>query len=152
MTEGTPEATEGTAETAKAAQPDIHPAADDPHALISVNRVQKHFPIKQGVLFQRQVGAVKAVDGVSFSVRAGETLGLVGESGCGKSTTGRVVTRLLEPTGGSITFEGREISQLKRDQMRPLRRDIQMIFQDPYSSLNPRHNIGAIVGAPFRIQ
>ncbi len=118
----------------------------------AVNRVQKYFPIKQGILFQKQVGAVKAVDGVSFSVRAGETLGLVGESGCGKSTTGRVVTRLLEPTGGSITFEGREISQLNRDQMRPLRRDIQMIFQDPYSSLNPRHNIGAIIGAPFRIQ
>jgi peptide/nickel transport system ATP-binding protein len=152
MTNGTAETTERTADTSETTQPDIHPAADDPHALISVNRVQKHFPIKQGVLFQRQVGAVKAVDGVSFSVRAGETLGLVGESGCGKSTTGRVVTRLLEPTGGSITFEGREISQLNRDQMRPLRRDIQMIFQDPYSSLNPRHNIGAIVGAPFRIQ
>jgi oligopeptide/dipeptide ABC transporter ATP-binding protein len=147
-----PTMTEGRTDASTATQPEIHPAADDPHALLAVNRVQKYFPIKQGILFQRQVGAVKAVDGVSFSVRAGETLGLVGESGCGKSTTGRVVTRLLEPTGGSIRFDGKEIAQLKRDEMRPLRRHIQMIFQDPYSSLNPRHNIGSIIGAPFKIQ
>ena len=124
-----------------------------PHseALLSVRDLTKHFPIRKGVL-QRQVGAVRAVDGVSFDVGAGETLGLVGESGCGKSTTGRVVTKLLEPTGGSIVFDGRAIDGFSRGQMRPLRRDIQMIFQDPYSSLNPRHTIGTIVGAPFRVQ
>ena len=120
-------------------------------ALLSVRGLQKFFPIRKGVL-QRQVGAVRAVDGVSFDVRAGETLGLVGESGCGKSTTGRVVTKLDEPTAGVIHFDGKDISGFSRGQMRPLRRDIQMIFQDPYSSLNPRHTIGTIVGAPFRIQ
>jgi oligopeptide/dipeptide ABC transporter ATP-binding protein len=119
--------------------------------LLSVRGLQKFFPIRKGVL-QRQVGAVRAVDGVSFDVRAGETLGLVGESGCGKSTTGRVVTKLDEPTDGSIFFDGKAIEGFSRGQMRPLRRDVQMIFQDPYSSLNPRHTIGTIVGAPFRIQ
>jgi oligopeptide/dipeptide ABC transporter ATP-binding protein len=140
-----------------AARPDeadtaIDPAADDTDALLRVNNVTKHFPIKQGILFQRQIGAVKAVDGVSFAVRAGETLGLVGESGCGKSTTGRVVSKLLDPTAGEIYFGGQDIAKLRRGQMRSLRTDIQMIFQDPYSSLNPRHTIGTIVGAPFRIQ
>jgi oligopeptide/dipeptide ABC transporter ATP-binding protein len=129
----------------------LHPAAADPKALLVVDRMTKYFPIRRGVL-QRQVGSVKAVDGVSFSVRPGETLGLVGESGCGKSTTGRVVTKLLDPTAGSVRFDGVEISQYRSGQMRPLRRDIQMIFQDPYSSLNPRHTIGTIIGAPFRIQ
>jgi oligopeptide/dipeptide ABC transporter ATP-binding protein len=114
--------------------------------------LRKHFPIRRGILIQRKVGAVKAVDGVSFAVRRGETLGLVGESGCGKSTTGRVVTKLLDPTEGSIRFDGQEISGLGRRHMRRMRRDIQMIFQDPYSSLNPRHTVGTIVGAPFRIQ
>ena len=130
----------------------LEPAADDSDALLRVNNLSKHFPIKQGILIQRQVGAVKAVDGVSFAVRAGETLGLVGESGCGKSTTGRVVTKLLDPTAGEIYFGGQDIAKLKRSQMRALRTDIQMIFQDPYSSLNPRHTIGTIVGAPFLIQ
>jgi oligopeptide/dipeptide ABC transporter ATP-binding protein len=129
-----------------------HPVADDPDALLSVNELRKHFPIKRGIVFQRQVSAVRAVDGVSFSVRPGETMGLVGESGCGKSTTGRVVTKLLEPTSGSVRFDGQEISGYSRGQMRHIRRGIQMIFQDPYSSLNPRHTIGTIVGAPFRIQ
>jgi peptide/nickel transport system ATP-binding protein len=141
-------------ESASAArgEPGLHPAADDPEALLTVNRMQKFFPIKRGIVFQRQIGAVRAVDGVSFSVRPGETLGLVGESGCGKSTAGRTLSKLVDPTGGSIIFDGRDISGLSRSQMRPLRRDIQMIFQDPYSSLNPRHTIGTIVGAPYRIQ
>jgi oligopeptide/dipeptide ABC transporter ATP-binding protein len=138
--------------TTSSADVQSHPAASDPDALLAVENLKKHFPIKQGILLQRQVGAVKAVDGVSFSIGAGETLGLVGESGCGKSTTGRVVTKLLEPTSGSIRFQGRDISNFSRGQMRELRKDIQMIFQDPYSSLNPRHTVGTIVGAPFRIQ
>ncbi|MEV5879797.1 dipeptide ABC transporter ATP-binding protein [Streptomyces sp. NPDC052101] len=119
--------------------------------LLKVTGLQKHFPIKKG-LFQRQVGAVRAVDGLDFEVRSGETLGVVGESGCGKSTMGRLITRLLEPTAGSIEFEGKDITHLGVNGMRPMRRDVQMIFQDPYSSLNPRHTIGTIVGAPFRLQ
>jgi peptide/nickel transport system ATP-binding protein len=121
-------------------------------ALLRVTDLKKHFPISQGVLFQKQVGAVQAVDGISLFVRPQETLGLVGESGCGKSTAGRTMTKLLEPTAGSIVFDGRDITHLSRREMRPLRREMQMIFQDPYSSLNPRHTIGTIVGAPFRIQ
>jgi len=134
-------------------EPAEQPAAPAPRpdALLSVRDLKKHFPIRKGVL-QRQVGAVRAVDGVSFDVGAGETLGLVGESGCGKSTTGRVVTKLLEPTSGEIVFDGRRIEGFSRGHMRPLRRDVQIIFQDPYSSLNPRHTIGTIVGAPFRVQ
>ncbi|MGW7241060.1 dipeptide ABC transporter ATP-binding protein [Streptomyces sp. NPDC054804] len=119
--------------------------------LLKVTGLQKHFPIKKGLL-QRQVGAVHAVDGLDFEVRAGETLGVVGESGCGKSTMGRLITRLLEPTGGKVEFEGKDITHLGVGGMRPLRRDVQMIFQDPYSSLNPRHTIGTIVGAPFKLQ
>ena len=130
----------------------VHPAAGRPDALLAVDGLKMHFPIRQGIIIQRQIGAVRAVDGVSFSVAAGETLGLVGESGCGKSTTARVVSRLLEPTAGSVMFEGHDIAKYSRSRMRALRTDIQMIFQDPYSSLNPRHTIGTIVGAPFRIQ
>ncbi|WP_217143899.1 dipeptide ABC transporter ATP-binding protein [Streptomyces sp. AC627_RSS907] len=119
--------------------------------LLKVTGLQKHFPIKKGLL-QRQVGAVRAVDGLDFEVRAGETLGVVGESGCGKSTMGRLITRLLEPTAGTIEFEGKDITHLGVGGMRPLRRDVQMIFQDPYSSLNPRHTIGTIISAPFKLQ
>ncbi|MFE1914357.1 ABC transporter ATP-binding protein [Streptomyces anandii] len=119
--------------------------------LLKVTGLQKHFPIKKG-LFQRQVGAVRAVDGIDFEVRKGETLGVVGESGCGKSTMGRLITRLLEPTAGTVEFEGKDITHLGVGGMRPMRRDVQMIFQDPYSSLNPRHTIGTIVGAPFKLQ
>ncbi|KUO17853.1 peptide ABC transporter ATP-binding protein [Streptomyces dysideae] len=126
-------------------------ASEDEKPLLRVEGLVKHFPIKKGLL-QRQAGAVKAVDGIDFEVRRGETLGVVGESGCGKSTMGRLITRLLEPTGGRIEFDGTDITHLSTGGMRPLRRDVQMIFQDPYGSLNPRHTIGTIVSAPFRLQ
>jgi peptide/nickel transport system ATP-binding protein/oligopeptide transport system ATP-binding protein len=117
-----------------------------------VTGLAKHFPVTRGIIVRRKTGAVRAVDGIGFSVASGETLGLVGESGCGKTTTGRLLTRLLEPSAGQIIFDGHDITHLSMGKMRPLRRDIQMIFQDPYSSLNPRHTVGAIVGAPFRLQ
>ena len=119
--------------------------------LLKVEGLVKHFPIKGGAL-RRTTGAVQAVDGVDFEVRTGETFSIVGESGCGKSTTARLVTRLLEPTAGAITFEGNDITHMSDGRLRPLRRDIQMIFQDPYSSLNPRHTVGKIIGAPYRLQ
>ena len=119
--------------------------------LIEVRDLVKHFPLTKGVLLRKQVGAVQAVDGVSFDVFRGETLGLVGESGCGKSTTARLLTRLLEPTSGSITYRGRDIAHMARNELKPLRRDMQMIFQDPYSSLNPRKTVGSIIGEPFII-
>ncbi|MDT0453602.1 ABC transporter ATP-binding protein [Streptomyces hesseae] len=127
------------------------PAPEAAEPLLKVEGLVKHFPIVKGLL-RRQAGAVRAVDGLSFDVRAGETLGVVGESGCGKSTMGRLITRLLEPTAGRIEFEGKDITHLNVAGMRPMRRDVQMIFQDPYSSLNPRHTVGTIVGAPFRLQ
>jgi len=132
-------------------QPRSGESTVDADVLLRVRDLVKHFPITKGVL-RRKVGAVQAVDGVSFEVRRGETLGLVGESGCGKTTTGRMLTRLIEPTRGSIVLEGHDITHMSQGKLRPLRRDMQMIFQDPFSSLNPRHTVGTIVGAPFRIQ
>jgi peptide/nickel transport system ATP-binding protein len=126
--------------------------ASRPDALLRVSEVQKYFPISGGGILKRHVGDVKAVENVSFDVTAGETLGVVGESGCGKSTAGRTVLKLLEPTGGKIEFDGRDITGFSRREMVPLRREMQMIFQDPYSSLNPRHTVGAIISAPFAVQ
>jgi oligopeptide/dipeptide ABC transporter ATP-binding protein len=119
--------------------------------LVEVRDLVKHFPLTRGVIFQREVGAVHAVDGVSFEIRPGETFGLVGESGSGKSTTARLITRLLEPTSGSVRFDGRDIAGLSTTQLKPLRREMQMIFQDPYSSLNPRKTVGSIIAEPFAI-
>ena len=118
--------------------------------LVEVQNVKKYFPIRKGVL-AREVAAVHAVDDVTFAVKEGETLGLVGESGCGKSTLGRTIVRLHEPTEGSVIFEGRDISKLGTRALRPLRREMQMIFQDPYASLNPRKRVGSIIGTPLKI-
>jgi oligopeptide/dipeptide ABC transporter ATP-binding protein len=120
-------------------------------ALIEVNDLVKHFPIKKGLIFQRQIGAVKAVDGVSFDVQEGETLGIVGETGCGKSTTARLLCRLMDPTSGTINFDGRDVARAQGADLKALHRQVQMIFQDPYSSLNPRKTIGSIIADPFVI-
>jgi peptide/nickel transport system ATP-binding protein/oligopeptide transport system ATP-binding protein len=119
--------------------------------LIEARDLVKHFPITRGVIVQRQVGAVKAVDGVSLQVTRGETLGLVGETGCGKSTAARLLMRLIDPTSGEIRFEGEDITTARGARLKALRRDMQMIFQDPYSSLNPRKSVGSIIGDPFAI-
>lgn len=123
----------------------------DAEPIITVDNLKMYFPVKSSGIVRRTVGHVQAVDGVSFEVPRGGSLGLVGESGCGKSTTGRLITRLYKPTGGSMMFEGHDLAKLSSSQMRPLRRDVQMIFQDPYTSLNPRHTVGAIVGAPLAV-
>jgi peptide/nickel transport system ATP-binding protein/oligopeptide transport system ATP-binding protein len=125
------------------------PAAED--NLVEVRGLVKHFPLTRGIIFRKQIGAVRAVDGISFDVRRGETLGLVGETGCGKTTTARLLLRLLDPTAGSIRFEGREIAFVRGAPLRQLRREVQMIFQDPYSSLNPRKSVGSIVAEPLEI-
>ena len=125
--------------------------AKEQKALLEVKDLVKHFPIRQGIIFSKQVGAVQAVDGVSFTVNKGETLGLVGESGCGKTTTGRLILRLLEPTSGEIYFDGKNIHELPKDERRELGKDLQIIFQDPYGSLNPRMTVGDIIGEPLHI-
>ncbi len=118
--------------------------------LLSVKDLRKHFALKGGV-FAREVERVHAVDGVSFDIGKGETLGLVGESGCGKSTTGRCILRLIEPSGGEVLFQGADVTRMKGAELQALRRDMQIIFQDPYASLNPRHTVGAIIGEALKI-
>src|SRR3989304_7956168 len=119
--------------------------------LVRITGVKKYFPITRGIIFQRKVGNVHAVDGVDLEIFPGETVGLVGETGCGKSTLARVVMRLFDATDGTIEFEGRDITHMKGRDLRELRRDMQMIFQDPFASLNPRTTVGAIIGEPFRL-
>src|SRR4051794_17703841 len=122
---------------------------DEP--LLTVENLEKHFPITRGIIFQKEIGRVRAVDGVSFSVNRGETLGVVGESGCGKSTMARCVMRLLDPTGGKITFDGQDITAIKGGDLFNVRREMMMVFQDPYASLNPRKRVGAIVGEALEV-
>ncbi|RSM45279.1 dipeptide ABC transporter ATP-binding protein [Amycolatopsis balhimycina DSM 5908] len=122
-----------------------------PEPILSVTDLKKYFPVRVGVLFKRTIGQVKAVDGVSFDLMPGETLGVVGESGCGKSTLAQVLMRLEEPTGGTAQFEGRDIFAMRGAELRKLRREIQIVLQDPYTSLNPRMTVGDIVGEPFEI-
>ena len=119
--------------------------------LVRVESLKKYFPITRGIIFQRQVGAIKAVDGISFGVYRGETLGLVGESGCGKSTTGRTVLQLYRPTEGNVYFEGENLVEMKGEMLRRQRKKMQMIFQDPYASLNPRMTVGNIIGEPLEV-
>jgi peptide/nickel transport system ATP-binding protein/oligopeptide transport system ATP-binding protein len=161
VTDGTPEDAEiGAGEndadapgrTAEVTRP--HAAVAEPQTgrpVLEVRDLRMYFPVKSSGVVRRTVGHVQAVDGVSFQLPAGGSLGLVGESGCGKSTTGRLITRLYEPTGGSIVFDGKDISKTSSRGLKPLRREIQMIFQDPYTSLNPRHTVGSIIGAPLAI-
>ncbi|SCY55616.1 ABC transporter [Streptomyces sp. 136MFCol5.1] len=119
--------------------------------ILEVRDLVKHYPLTQGILFKKQVGAVKAVDGVSFRLAAGETLGIVGESGCGKSTVARMLVHLEQPTAGSIEYKGEDITKLSGRALKAVRRNIQMVFQDPYTSLNPRMTVGDIIGEPYEI-
>jgi peptide/nickel transport system ATP-binding protein len=121
------------------------------HPLVELDELRVWFPIKSGIVLDRHVGDVKAVDGVSLSIERGETLGLVGESGCGKSTVGRTMLRLYRPTSGTISFDGRDITRLSDHDLQPLRRRMQMVFQDPFASLNPRHSVGRMIAEPLRV-
>ncbi len=125
--------------------------SQDGDTILSVRNLKKHFPISAGFILQRQVGAVRAVDGLNFDVKRGETLGLVGESGCGKSTTGRSILQLYRPTDGSVVFEGQELTTMSNNELRAIRREMQIIFQDPFASLNPRMTVGSIVSEPLTI-
>jgi len=145
MSDGAPSAGASTASQSGSA------TAGGPTPLVEVRNLVKHFPITHGILLQRQVGAVRAVDGVNLKLMPGEALGIVGETGCGKSTTARLIMRLLEATDGQVLFEGQDITRLGRSEMKPIRREMQMIFQDPYSSLNPRKTVGSIISEPFVI-
>jgi oligopeptide/dipeptide ABC transporter ATP-binding protein len=138
---------------ARAPEPQTAPVrqADGADPLVQVRDLLKHFPITRGILIQRKIGSVRAVDGLSFDVKRGETLGIVGETGCGKSTTARLVMRLLDATSGEVRFEGRDITRLTGAPLKAVRREMQMIFQDPYSSLNPRKTVGSIIAEPFVI-
>jgi oligopeptide/dipeptide ABC transporter ATP-binding protein len=138
--------------TATQVAPAIIPTElEERRPLVKLVGAKKHFPITRGIVFQKKVGQVHAVDGVDLEVYPGETLGLVGETGCGKSTTARLMTKLYDLTEGQVFFDGEDITNYNRKQMRPLRREIQMIFQDPYASLNPRKTVGTIIGVPFRV-
>jgi oligopeptide transport system ATP-binding protein len=128
----------------------LPPAADN-GALLTVTDLKKHFPVRKGVLWEKTVGYVKAVDGVSFSIPSGKTLGLVGESGSGKSTTGYCILQLVKPTSGSVRFMGTELTELRREQLRKTRQQMQIVFQDPYSSLDPRMTVGRIVAEPLEV-
>ncbi len=127
------------------------PAIANGANLVEVRNLVKHFPITRGIVLQKQIGAVKAVDDISFDVKRGETLGIVGETGCGKSTTARLLVRLLDPTSGTITIDGQDVASAKKDDLKALHREAQMVFQDPYSSLNPRKTVGSIIAEPFVI-
>ena len=132
---------------------DVSTAQETTHdeVLLSVNNLKMHFPITRGIILQRQVGSIKAVDGITFDLMRGETLGLVGESGCGKSTTGRAILQLYEPTDGAVVFEGQDLTDINSGELRRMRRRMQMIFQDPYASLNHRMTVGSIVGEPLEV-
>jgi peptide/nickel transport system ATP-binding protein len=126
-------------------------ATDGRGPLVEVENLKVWFPIKSGIVLDRHVGDIRAVDDVSFTIERGETFGLVGESGCGKTTLGRAILRLYEPTAGSVRFDGKDVTHLSEGELRPLRRRMQMVFQDPFASLNPRHSVGRIVGEPLRV-
>ena len=146
----TPAAVAPAPEALDAAQEAAAQTARDKDIILEVDSLQMYFPITRGLL-KKKVGEIKAVDGVSFKMRRGETLGLVGESGCGKTTVGRCLCRVYRPTGGRIWFDHKEIGAMPEKEFRPLRRDISMIFQDPYSSLDPRQTAGSMVGEPLKI-
>ncbi len=130
---------------------DLGKSAGDREPILEVRNLVKHFPLTQGILFKKQIGAVKAVDDISFSLYRGETLGIVGESGCGKSTVAKLLMNLETPTSGEIFYKGEDISKLSGRALKAVRRNIQMVFQDPYTSLNPRMTVGDIIGEPFEI-
>lgn len=132
-------------------KPQTDPTSANGSVILQVRNLKKYFPVTQGIILQRKIADVKAVDGISFDVRQGETLGLVGESGCGKSTTGRTILQLYRPTEGQVIFRGKDLTKLKGEELRKMRADMQMIFQDPYASLNPRMTVGDIIGEPLEV-